>query len=266
MAAFRNWRADMSATIACEDCGGEEKRRSPSHKLCAECSGKRHAARQLAWARAHAPEPNRVRAAARQRRSKIKDAGLALNVQGRAGIGDIFRRPAPRWSVTFHVPFDWTASKNATYAFGQNHIYRRVQTKLFQNMLIAACRRALEGIEVFQGKVWVRLFVEKPNQKGDAINVLDLVADGLKEAIGVDDRWFSIDGIDWAIVKSDPRIYIQISQEISEHQQACSHCGRVLALASFTKNATAKNGYARACRDCRSARNRPAAPRAREAA
>lgn len=53
----------------------------------------------------------------------------------------------------------------------------------------------------------------KPDHRLDAINFLDGIADGVKDAIGIDDRYFSAT-IDWSIDKQNPRIEVFIRQWI----------------------------------------------------
>lgn len=109
-----------------------------------------------------------------------------------------------------------------------------------------------EGGEWFDGKVWIDIFVEKPNGRSDAINVVDLVCDAVKVAIDVDDRWFAIRRLDWSIVKIDPRMIVKVSQSVSEHHRACSYCGRILPLTEFGKHASDRRGRGRECKACRS--------------
>lgn len=105
-----------------------------------------------------------------------------------------------------------------------------------------------------QNRVWLDILVQKPNQRGDAVNFVDLICDAAKSAIGIDDRWFSIRRLDWQIVKDDPKIYIGIGQEDVPAVQACSSCGRLLPFSEFHKNTRLQNGVSRNCKECSSAR------------
>ena len=116
-----------------------------------------------------------------------------------------------------------------------------------QELIVHRLREATKGIMVYRNKVWIDIFVQKPDHRGDAINFLDLIADAIKEAIGIDDRWFSIRRIDWQIVKEKPRIFIGIGQDEQDLFDAkiCSYCGRILPEKCFGKSK-------RECRECTS--------------
>lgn len=62
-------------------------------------------------------------------------------------------------------------------------------------------------------KTWLGLVVALPTQRGDAINVLDGVADAVQRAIRVNDAHFAVRCLDWTIDPADPRIEITVSQE-----------------------------------------------------
>jgi len=110
-----------------------------------------------------------------------------------------------------------------------------------------------QPVHFFHNKVWVDIFAEKPDQRsGDAINLLDRVADSIKRAIGVDDRWYSVRRIDWSIVKENPRIYIGMGQVDRWDGQVCSHCGRILSIDNFQRSRGTKLGVGRSCKDCSS--------------
>lgn len=111
-------------------------------------------------------------------------------------------------------------------------------------------KEALKGRRIAHRKTWVSFFVQKPNHKCDAINVVDTVCDALKKVMGLDDRWFSIGQVDWEIVREQGRIYIRVAQESDEDTLSCSHCGRVLTLDNFHKNRSGPLGRGRVCLDC----------------
>lgn len=235
--------------LTCTDCGATVLRRSPNQMYCPECSGKRDTERKAGWAKRN-PQTPRPDAYARQR-SAVVAGGVERSVDNRVGIAwmdgvsdDDFRQ-----LVRVAIPFDWAASKNAVWRNGRGgHVYARAEGVAVREQLASKIKHA--GGEWFQGKVWIDIFVEKPNHRGDATNVVDLVCDAVKDAIGVDDRWYSLRRVDWAIVKTDPKIYVGVAQAVDEHHQACSHCGRVLTLDEFGSNRSTKTGRSRVCRDC----------------
>ncbi len=157
------------------------------------------------------------------------------------------------------VPFDYAASKNAIWRTGRGgHIYAREEGRKWREALTMELRAS--GNTWFQGKIWVDIFVEKPNHKGDAANVLDTVLDAVKEATGVDDRWYSIRRLDWAIGKVEPRVIVGVYQAITEDHRACSYCGRELPYSDYGPNRHDPAGIAKICKDCsRPVRGRAAA-------
>jgi hypothetical protein len=240
---------DPSDILDCADCGATTMRRSPNQRYCASCSGIRDTARKAAWAKANPqiPRPDHYE----RQQSKIVEAGVTRSAENRGRmdwLADIEEIPFNHL-VRVAVPFDWAFSKNAVWRHGRGgHVYARKEAVDCRAGLAAALARS--GGKWFAGKVWIDIYVEKPNHRGDATNVIDLVCDAVKDAIGVDDRWYSIRRLDWSIVKDNPRILVGVAQDAVEDHQVCSHCGRVLVLEEFGKNSSAKNGRARVCRDC----------------
>ena len=157
------------------------------------------------------------------------------------------------WMVSFKIPFTQAASKNHVWslASGSGHVFKRAESRQFQNVIVAKIQEGIREHKVFQNKIWIDLFVQKPNHKGDAINVVDVICDGLKVGLGVDDRWFCIRQVDWEISKHDPQIFITVFQNEPFDVQPCSHCGRILRLDKFGKKHSSRLGVARVCRDCR---------------
>jgi hypothetical protein len=136
-----------------------------------------------------------------------------------------------------------------------HHVHKRKESRDIEQVIALATKAAMRGITIAQNKLWVGLIVEKANHKGDGINVVDLVCDALKVGVGLDDRWFCIDFLDWRINKNNPEIFIQLGQESAESLQACSHCGRLLPFSAFGKHKGNHNDLSRACKECRSLAN-----------
>lgn len=227
--------------IQCRGCGKTVLRKAPTHVYCAECSNRAHDTNR----------ENGTHRPASGQRSRDVLRGLAINEATRPSFPDGVERPAYEWMVRYSVPFTYSASKNAIWSMRPGgHVYMRERARTFRNDLIAATRKALAGVRVAHNKLWFRIYAEKPNHRGDAINVVDAVADALKEAVGVDDRWFCIDRVDWAVVKKDPRIFIWIAQAETWDATVCSHCGRILPTAEFRPHKGTKTGRARVCADC----------------
>jgi hypothetical protein len=169
--------------------------------------------------------------------------------------------PAPGlgWYVKIAVPFQWAGSKNALYAIRgrggtKRYLALTKEVRSYRSALIQELQLALRGVKIVHNKLWLDLFVEKSNHKGDAVNFIDTVCDALKVATGLDDRWFAIRRLDWSVNKDQPRLLIGIGQERgSEDAQVCSYCGRILGFEQFSRNRTMKSGYSRICRDCHGA-------------
>lgn len=252
--------------LDCADCGATTLRRSPSQLYCAACSGDRDTARKAAWRASNPPaKPNPV-ARARQR-SDMVAAGAERSVASRATMF----WPADQHELDFRqivrvsIPFDWAASKNGVWRMGRGgHVYARKEGVAVRESLTERIRRASGDEPWYQGKVWIDIFVEKPSHRGDATNFIDLICDAVKDAIGVDDRWYSIRRLDWSIVKKDPRLIVGVGQEVGEDHKVCSHCGRTLTLDCFGLNRSTKDGRTRVCRPCgapiRGPRKRSEAP------
>lgn len=156
-------------------------------------------------------------------------------------------------TIDVETPWNTSLSKNNLFGRGAQHkrVYMKQESKTAREQLAWAIKEKMlkKHIQFVTGKVWLDIFVQKPDAgAGDAINVIDLVADAVVDAIGVDDRWFCMKGLDWEIKKENPTIYIQIGQGNHEPQHICSYCGVVQGVSNFTKQ---KRGYSRMCCHCR---------------
>jgi hypothetical protein len=232
-------------------------------KFCAECSGRRDDARKAAWRQANG-NPSWTPAKQKARQSAMVEHGIAASDANRAGPSWIWEQSecddlGHELRVT--MPFDYVASKNAIWSMGRGgHVYVRKQANQFRDALASRIRTAsAAGAEIggfaptqwFQGKLWIDIFVEKPDHRGDAVNFVDLVCDAVKDATGVDDRWYCLRRVDWSIVKTDPKIRIGIGQAIEEDHGVCSHCGSILPLSTgFGRNRSTKSGFGRVCFGC----------------
>jgi hypothetical protein len=218
---------------------------------CEPCSDARRVACQAKWARKNPPSKAQTDGWRSKTALKITANGLALNAEQRMGIAWV-EPVALAWSARIAVPFSYAASKNHIYAMNKGgHVMLRRESRAIRDGVTVAIRSAIKGMPLVNNKVWIDILVQKPDNRGDAINVVDLVCDGLKVGLGVDDRWFSIRRLDWQIVKDQPALYIGVGQEHGvEHAQACSSCGLIRPLTAFGKNARNKYGVVRNCKEC----------------
>lgn len=242
-------------TLICKRCGNETVRRSPFQKYCPACAEIAAKERKLTWQRSHPesrPPAAQVREQARQNRTVIHDTGLRISQEVRTPIAwddDVYLE----WCLRVSVPF--------TQAFSKNHLFvRRIDggvalsrrsrdaRQLITDTIATAIHQS--GITIIQAKLWLDIFVQKPDNKSDAVNVVDLVCDAVKDATHLDDRWYSIRRLDWEVVKVDPVVFIGIGQDTREPVQICSDCGRMLTYEHFRKNSRTPNGIGRECREC----------------
>lgn len=157
------------------------------------------------------------------------------------------------WSVHYYVPYSLASSKNRRWSLnGKNGVFLTASVRDYQNMVIAATKSALRNQKIVQNKLWISFYVEKENNQSDAINVIDTLCDAIKQAVGLDDRWFCIGFVDWCIKKRDPVITIRISQKSKEDVIACSHCGELKGLDHFGNKSGMPFGKDRVCRPCKS--------------
>jgi Holliday junction resolvase RusA-like endonuclease len=165
-----------------------------------------------------------------------------------------FVGPDCEWTASFSVPYMNAASKNRRWAQmkGGRGIFVPSDVSSYSNLVAFKTKKALEGIKVYENKLWVSLFVQKPDHKSDAVNVVDTFCDAIKTVAGVDDRWFSLHLVDWEIKKVEPHIFVRIGQEDCFDARVCSHCGGVFPLDRFHKKNADRMGVGRECIECKS--------------
>lgn len=247
----------VARTIVCESCGvTTPKRGNGLQKYCVPCSEIKSGERQKRFMSKYRARPAVRRRAYQLGKAKVeaaKEAGLARTEK--RSFGDAFPiSHEPEWAVFVAVPFSYAASKNYIYGItDRGHVFKRKESRAFRDGIAISLKAALRGQKIAHNKLWISIHVEKPNHRGDAVNVVDLVCDAVKDAVPVDDRWYSIRQLDWSINKDTPRLFIGISQDTDEDVQACSACGHILPLDDFNKKAGTHLGRDRTCRLCRAA-------------
>lgn len=141
----------------------------------------------------------------------------------------IINAPPPKlaWYFMFTTPF--------SYAYSKNRRWKRTKTGhvfIPKEISDASTRLAQEVSDrahlhnVVEAKVWLDIFVEKPDHRGDAVNVVDFVCDFVKVGLGVDDRWYSIRKLDWSINRVNPHLFIGVGQESEQATLLCTNCGK----------------------------------------
>ena len=238
----------------CRQCGKPAIRTGHSQRYCETCSEEKNIQRVDRASNHHGNRSPSKRA----RQIKVKEYGITVSRANRSALMNYRKDVCLIWQIMVAIPFDWAASKNHIFAMRRvGHIALRREAVDYKNAMILMIRRSLNGgsahdppIKVVQNKVWLDIFVQKPNNRGDAANFVDLICDAVKQAIGVDDRWFSIRHLDWEICKDNPRIFVGIGQETEVPVSICSACGRLLEFSKFQKNKHTPMGVARVCREC----------------
>lgn len=135
---------------------------------------------------------------------------------------------------------------------GGRGVFIPIDVLNYTTLISLHARKALGDQKVFENKVWLSFFVQKPDHKSDAVNVVDTFCDAIKNIVGVDDRWFSLDIVDWEIKKHDPQVFVRIGQADCFDARACSYCGGIFPLDSFHKSKGNRLGRGRECRECKS--------------
>lgn len=160
------------------------------------------------------------------------------------------QKPNFNVSISFKLPFSWGVSKNALYHPNMQHrIYLSKEGKDMKELIAWTIKK--EKVDWKQTKLYLEIFVEKPKDKGDAINFLDIIADGVQMGTGINDKWYCIERLDWQINKNDPKIWVTIKQDTLNDYIICSYCGRILKADenNFRKRKT-KTGFSKVCNDC----------------
>jgi hypothetical protein len=181
-----------------------------------------------------------------QSRKLADGASLSLRNRGR------LPEPDPTFAnyIAVEIPFSYLLSKNAIYGQGiGGHKFIREGVRGRREMLTLLVRSAAAGVFV-DGPIDLALHVEKPNARGDAINVLTTVADAVVDGLGVDDRWFGITCVTWSVVKIEPRVLLGIGQRVTEPHRVCSYCGGIWPMTDFQLNRSGLHGRGRKCRHC----------------
>ena len=243
--------------LKCSDCGAVVPRKSPTQKYCGSCSEKRDLERKRSWSRTNPESPTQTRRRAGQQRRRMelsRQAGAQASTDAASGIAWYEPEgPDLLWMARVAVPFTYAASKNHIYTMrGNGHVALRRESRQIRQAIALSLRQALHCMPIVHNKVWIDILVQKPNHKGDAVNVVDLVCDAVKDAIDrVDDRWFCLRRLDWEIVKDNPRLFIGVGQDSDEDCQVCSYCGQIKPLTAFNRSTDLRLGVGRECRECR---------------
>lgn len=242
-------------TRSCADCGAEFVKRNAVHTYCDPCSDVRAAKRRQAWSERNPDwqrDPERLAEQQSAAAARKVENGIAISERARSTIADPFGVVDLAWYIRIKIPFTYAISKNALYGQGiSRRVFMRSESKAVRDQIVRELREAGLRERVKNYKLWIDFLVQKPDHRGDAVNVVDVACDAIKIAAGLDDRWYSIRRLDWEVVKRSPSLFIGIGQEECVDSQVCTTCGRTLPFAHFTRKRGATNGVDRYCRECR---------------
>lgn len=126
-------------------------------------------------------------------------------------------RSTARRLIQFEIPFSGSLSKNKNFFAARSEkgapiMKRRGSSKNIQRLIALLVSTKL-GQEPWpeKTKTWIDIVVQKSSNRWDAQNVVDVLFDGIRDGLQVDDRWFAIGLLDWEIQPVDPNIYVQVS-------------------------------------------------------
>ena len=210
-------------------------------------------------------KPQDAREEAVRENGRMRSAALRSRrwADGKTDQARVPSRQDLLWHAQFAVPLVPQAhSKNRAHTlFIAEHIQADGTTKRTPSRfspsiakearaeIADAARRSLMGhhIHLVQAKLWVDILVQKSSTRFDAANVLDTVLDGIRDGIGLDDRFYAIRFLDWEVVMADERMLIGMGQMTTIDHQFCMTCGALVPLATLEK----VRKIARVCRVCR---------------
>ncbi len=138
-------------------------------------------------------------------------------------------------------------SKNGLYGRKKNKAFLRKEAKKARQDLVDLIKQKPQPWA--QTKTWLGIKVIRPNFRSDPINFIDGIADAIKEGIGVDDKWFAIEYLDWEIDKNNSKIEVTIWQENAIDVRYCPDCNTTKELINFSPAGT----Y---CKLCQTSQNK----------
>src|SRR5262249_24688091 len=161
---------------------------------CIPCSEKRNVETKRRW-QSRNPKAWTVdrKALAASRMSAARARGQERSrEQSQLGLGSkLPDLPGVEWYVRFAVPFIPAVSKNYMWGFsgaGKGHVYKRQESKQYRDSIALTVKRSVAQMKVVNNKVWLDFHIQKPSHRSDAINVVDLLCDAIKDGLGIDDR------------------------------------------------------------------------------
>ena len=226
-------RETVATEKPCARCGEPTVDRSINQvkKFCGACLPEARLEFNRTYQKKHA---DRI-AGARKKYREECDAASSREAHCVAGMPHV---PPMVEATRFRIPFFKELSKNRFLRRGwRGGVYIPDDTRKAFDYSLALARDALKDFRLRgkPGKVWVALMVQKPNMKSDAINMVDAVCDILKDALEIDDCWFSLKYVDWEIKRVNPEILVEVSVSRTTETRLCNRCWGEKDVAEFTK-------------------------------
>jgi len=237
--------------LQCELCKKTVLRKSPVQKYCEKCSQIKDIERKTNWAKKHAKSVAKT-----QKKHSGELRPYLLKARKERSV----KETALTWTTdekfknnfdlhfSFKIPFDQNLSKNALWRTGKfGHTYLRKEARELKETIGEIIKNS--KVKWRTNKVYIKILVQKPDMRGDAINFIDTICDGIKLGLHLDDNWFSLAGVDWEICKDSPHVAIGLYQE-NKDVMYCSNCGLPQDFSNFNKSKHNKYGVYQPCKNC----------------
>ena len=112
--------------------------------------------------------------------------------------------------------YDMAFSKNQWHSVsGAGKLFNNDATQRLMDGIAMLVRgeRNKQGCTFIKGvKTWVRIKVYRPDMRGDPINFMDVICDGVKVGLGIDDNVYAVE-VDWELEPGNPGITVEVEQE-----------------------------------------------------
>lgn len=111
--------------------------------------------------------------------------------------------------------YDPAFSKNQWHGLtGSGKMFNNTPTQRLMDSITMLVRGECNRQEIrFKSrKTWLRIMVFRPDMASDPINFLDVIADGVKVGLGIDDNLFAAVA-DWELKPQNPGIVIEVEQD-----------------------------------------------------
>ena len=119
-------------------------------------------------------------------------------------------------NAKFWIPWRNGLSKNAMWEVVGKRIKLTDEAATTKDIIAYEVALATKGQAARQEKLWLSIFVAKPRECADAVNVIDVLCDGIEKGTGLNDRFFAIRRLDWVVDADRPRVEVEMSQLIVE--------------------------------------------------